>query len=51
MTRSRLAERAIETLSAARPSFIGAVLNRVDVSSNRYYYTQHYGSRYLEVAG
>jgi capsular exopolysaccharide synthesis family protein len=51
MTRSRLAERAIEMLSAARPSFIGAVLNRVDVSSNRYYYTQHYGSRYLEVAG
>jgi len=51
MTRSRLAERAIEMLSAARPSFIGAVLNRVDVSSNRYYYTQHYGSRYLEVVG
>lgn len=51
MTRGRLAERAIATLSAARPSFIGAVLNRVDVNRNRYYYTQHYGYGYLEAAG
>jgi capsular exopolysaccharide synthesis family protein len=50
MIRSRLAERAIETLSAARPSFIGAVLNRVDVSRHRYYYSQHYGYGYLEAA-
>ena len=50
MTRGRLAERAIETLSAARPSFIGAVLNRVDVSRHRYYYSQHYGYGYLEAA-
>ncbi len=51
MTRGRLAERAIEMLSAARPSFIGAVLNRVDVSRHRYYYAQHYGYGYLEAAG
>jgi polysaccharide biosynthesis transport protein len=51
MTRSRLAERAVEILSAARPNFIGAVLNRVDVSRNRYYYAQHYGYGYLEAAG
>ena len=50
MTRGRLAERAIETLSAARPSFIGAVLNRVDVNRHRYYYSQHYGYGYLEAA-
>jgi len=51
MTRGRLAERAIDMLSAARPSFIGAVLNRVDVSRHRYYYAQHYGYGYLEAAG
>ena len=51
MTRGRLAERAIEMLSAARPSFIGAVLNRVDVKRSRYYYSQHYGYGYLEAAG
>ena len=51
MTRGRLAERAVEMLSAARPSFIGVVLNRVDVSRNRYYYSQHYGYGYLEAAG
>jgi len=48
MTRGRLAERAIEMLAAARPSFIGAVLNRVDVSRHRYYYAQQYGYGYLE---
>jgi capsular exopolysaccharide synthesis family protein len=50
MTRGRLAERAIEMLAAARPSYIGAVLNRVDVSRHRYYYSQQYGYGYLEVA-
>jgi capsular exopolysaccharide synthesis family protein len=50
MTRGRLAERAIEMLAAARPSYIGAVLNRVDVSRHRYYYSQRYGYGYLEVA-
>jgi capsular exopolysaccharide synthesis family protein len=43
MTRGRLAERAVHTLAAARPRFIGAVLNRVDVSRNQYYYAHHYG--------
>jgi polysaccharide biosynthesis transport protein len=49
MTRRRLAERAIETLAAGRPRILGAVLNRVDVSRNRYYYARHYGygNRYL----
>jgi capsular exopolysaccharide synthesis family protein len=50
MTRGRHAERAIEILAAARPSFIGAVLNRVDVSQRRYYYSQNYGYGYLEAA-
>jgi capsular exopolysaccharide synthesis family protein len=43
MTRRRLAERAIDTLAAGRPRILGAVLNRVDVSRNRYYYARHYG--------
>jgi len=43
MTRGRLAERAVHMLAAARPRFIGAVLNRVDVSRSHYYYAQHYG--------
>ena len=49
MTRRRLAERAIETLTAGRPRILGAVLNRVDVSRNKYYYARHYGygNRYL----
>ena len=49
MTRRRLAERAIETLAAGRPRILGAVLNRVDVSRNKYYYVRHYGygNRYL----
>jgi len=49
MTRRRLAERAIETLAAGRPRILGAVLNRVDVTRNKYYYARHYGygNRYL----
>jgi polysaccharide biosynthesis transport protein len=49
MTRRRLVERAIETLAAGRPRILGAVLNRVDVSRNKYYYARHYGygNRYL----
>ena len=48
MTRRRLAERAIETLTTGRPRILGAVLNRVNVSRNRYYYARHYGyGRYL----
>jgi succinoglycan biosynthesis transport protein ExoP len=49
MTRRRLAERAIETLAAGRPRILGAVLNRVDVTRNKYYYARHYGygNKYL----
>ena len=49
MTRRRMVERAIETLSAGRPRILGAVLNRVNVSRNKYYYARHYGygNKYL----
>jgi polysaccharide biosynthesis transport protein len=53
MTRRRLAERAIETIAAGRPRILGAVLNRVNVSRNKYYYARHYGygNRYLVTEG
>ena len=44
MTRSRLAERAIQTLAASKPNLLGAVLNRVDINRhNYYYYSRAYG--------
>jgi capsular exopolysaccharide synthesis family protein len=46
MTRWRLAERAIETLQSGNPRSIAAVLNRVDLERNRYYYSRYYGNHY-----
>ncbi len=43
MTRSHLAERAIETITVSRPNMLGAVLNRVDISRHKYYYSKSYG--------
>lgn len=46
MTQRRLAERAIETLNTSRPHILGAVLNRVDIIRNKYYYSRYYGYKY-----
>jgi succinoglycan biosynthesis transport protein ExoP len=46
MTQRRLAERAIETLQTSRPHILGAVLNRVDIVRNKYYYSRYYGYKY-----
>jgi polysaccharide biosynthesis transport protein len=46
MTQRRLAERAIETLMTSRPHILGAVLNRVDIIRNKYYYSRYYGYKY-----
>lgn len=46
MTRWRMAERAIETLQSGQPKSIAAVLNRVDLERNRYYYWRYYGQSY-----
>ncbi|MCM3880909.1 MAG: polysaccharide biosynthesis tyrosine autokinase [Vicinamibacterales bacterium] len=46
MTQRRLAERAIETLNTSRPHLLGAVLNRVDIVRNKYYYSRYYGYKY-----
>jgi capsular exopolysaccharide synthesis family protein len=46
MTRRRLAERAIETLIQTRPKYAAAVLNKVDFTRNKYYYSRYYGHHY-----
>jgi capsular exopolysaccharide synthesis family protein len=46
MTRRRLAERALETIMSTEPKQIAAILNRVDVARNRYYYSRYYGHQY-----
>jgi succinoglycan biosynthesis transport protein ExoP len=51
MTRRVHAERAIETLTAGKTKSIGAVLNRVDLDRNRYYYSRYYGYNYQNYYG
>jgi polysaccharide biosynthesis transport protein len=46
MTRRRLAERALDTILQSRPKAIAAVLNKVDLVRNRYYYSRYYGHQY-----
>jgi capsular exopolysaccharide synthesis family protein len=51
MTRRAHAERAIETIQTGRPNIIGAVLNRVDLNRNKYYYSRYYGYHYKSYYG
>jgi capsular exopolysaccharide synthesis family protein len=46
MTRRRLAERALETILSASPRSVAVVLNKVDFSRNKYYYSRYYGHQY-----
>ena len=46
MTRRRLAERALETILLANPRSVSIVLNKVDFSRNKYYYSRYYGHQY-----
>ena len=46
MTRRAHAERAIQTVQGGKPNIIGAVLNRVDLNRNKYYYSRYYGYHY-----
>jgi capsular exopolysaccharide synthesis family protein len=46
MTRRRLAERALATILSANPRTVCAVLNKVDFSRNKYYYTRYYGHQH-----
>ena len=51
MTRRAHAERAIQTIQGGKPNIIGAVLNRVDVNRNKYYYSRYYGYHYKSYYG
>jgi len=48
MTSRHAAQTAIEQLEQARGKFIGAVLNRVDLQHNSYYYSQYYRREYSD---
>ena len=48
MTNRHAAQRALEQLEQARGKFIGAVLNRVDLQHNSYYYSQYYRREYSD---
>jgi polysaccharide biosynthesis transport protein len=51
MTRRAHAERAIQTIQSGKPNIIGAVLNRVDLNRNKYYYSRYYGYHYKSYYG
>jgi Mrp family chromosome partitioning ATPase len=46
MTRRRLAARALETIAGAQPKMMAVVLNKVDFTKNKYYYSRYYGHQY-----
>jgi exopolysaccharide transport family protein len=48
MTARGAARRAVEQLEHAKGRFVGAVLNRVDLQHNAYYYSQYYRREYSE---
>jgi Mrp family chromosome partitioning ATPase len=48
MTSRHAAKRALDQLEQARAKFIGAVLNRVDLQHNPYYYSQYYRREYSD---
>ena len=48
MTSRHAAQQAVDTLESAGARFAGAVLNRVDLNRNGYYYSQHYRSQYQQ---
>ena len=48
MTSRHAAKRALEQLEQAQARFVGAVLNRVDLEHNAYYYSQYYRREYSD---
>ena len=48
MTSRRAAQRALEQLEHGRAKVVGAVLNRVDLQHNPYYYSEYYRSEYSD---
>jgi capsular exopolysaccharide synthesis family protein len=48
MTSRHAAQRALEQLGHSRAKLVGAVLNRVDLQHNAYYYSQYYRREYSQ---
>jgi polysaccharide biosynthesis transport protein len=48
MTTRQAAKRAVDQLEQVQARFVGAVLNRVDLERNAYYYSQYYRREYSE---
>jgi capsular exopolysaccharide synthesis family protein len=48
MTSRHAAKRALDQLEQANAKFVGAVLNRVDLERNAYYYSQYYSREYAQ---
>ena len=48
MTSRYAAPRAVEQLGRGRAKFLGAVLNRVDLQHNAYYYAEYYRREYSD---
>jgi capsular exopolysaccharide synthesis family protein len=48
MTSRHTAQRAIEQLQNAKAKFVGAILNRVDLKHQGYYYSQYYKREYAD---
>ena len=48
MTSRHAAKRAVDQLEQAQARFVGAVLNRVDLEHNAYYYSQYYRREYSD---
>ena len=46
MTNRWTAQTALEQLDAARPNYLGAILNRVNLSGDPYFYSRHYRKEY-----
>lgn len=51
MTSRRMAQRAVEQLELGQARFLGAVLNRVDVEHNAFYYSWYYRPEYYAYYG
>jgi capsular exopolysaccharide synthesis family protein len=48
MTSRQNAQRAMEQLDGASAKFLGAILNKVDLQHNGYYYSQYYRPEYSQ---
>jgi capsular exopolysaccharide synthesis family protein len=48
LTSRQAAKTAIQQLENGRPCFVGAVLNRVELERNSYYYSNYYRREYLQ---